>query len=186
MDLLTKQQLRDHLLRERQSMDGPSRADRSADIANRLSTMPQYQAAQHVAGYIPILGEVDVLPWLAMAAEQGKRVYLPRLIEGGTLEFAHYDARQLVKGPRGVLQPAPELPAISIGEIHFLVMPGLGFDRNRYRLGLGAGYYDKTLAGIVVRPFSAGVGFDFQVIDQFPIDGWDLPVDAVVTESEVY
>lgn len=167
-------------------MDGPSRATRSITITNRLAALPQYQSAGHVAGYIPLLGEVDVLPWLAAAALEGKRVYLPRLLDGGTLEFAVYDPRQLVKGPRGVMQPAPELPAISIGELHFLVIPGLAFDRRKYRLGLGAGYYDKTLGGITARPFAAGVGFDFQVIEQFPVDSWDLPVDVVVTESETY
>jgi 5-formyltetrahydrofolate cyclo-ligase len=186
MEILTKQALRDRLLRERQAMDSQSRAIRSLSVLGNLGALAQYRAAKHVAGYIPILAEVDVLSWLSGAAVEGKRVYLPRLMDGGTLDFAAYDPRQLTKGPRGVLQPAPELPSVPITELDFLVIPGLGFDRRRFRLGLGAGYYDKTLAGLSTRPFSVGVGFDFQIIEQFPVESWDLPVDCVVSESGTY
>ena len=178
----TKSVLRDRLLSRRQALAPVERTRRSQAVIQRLEVLPQFAAALHVAAYVPLLGEVDVLPVLSDARLENKRVYLPRLLADGRLEFAVYHPTELVKGPRGVMQPAPELPAVPVETLDFLVVPGLGFDRRGHRLGLGAGYYDKTLAGLPQRPFCAGVGYDFQLVDALPTDEWDIPLDAVVTE----
>jgi 5-formyltetrahydrofolate cyclo-ligase len=179
----SKAQLRDRLLALRQQLAPVERTRRSQPVIARLLALPQYAAAAHVAAYVPLLGEVDVLPLLGEARLASKRVYLPRLLADGRLEFAVYDPAYLVKGPRGVMQPAAELPAVPVSELDLLVVPGLAFDGAGRRLGLGAGYYDKTLAGQTKKPFCAGAGYDFQLVDALPADAWDVPLDAVVTES---
>lgn len=181
--LMSKALLRDRLLRERRAVTPAEHTARSAAVVARVIAMTGFAQASHVAAYLPLLGEVDVLPVLSQAALLGKRVYLPRLLDGGRLEFAAYDASMVVKGPRGVMQPAPELPGVPVSEIDFMLVPGLGFDRAKYRLGMGAGYYDKTLAGQARRPFCVGVGFDFQLVDSLPADSWDVPLDAVALEK---
>lgn len=180
---MSKSALRDRLLRERRAVPPDEHTMRSNVVVTRVVTLPEFGRASHVAAYLPLLGEVDVLPVLSQAASQGKRVYLPRLLDGGRLEFAAYDAAMVVRGPRGVMQPAPELPGVPLSEIDFMLVPGLGFDRAKYRLGLGAGYYDKTLAGQARRPYCVGVGFDFQLIDAIPADPWDVPLDTVILET---
>lgn len=180
---MSKSALRDRLLRERRAIEPADHTARSGSVVSRVAALPQFAQAAHVAAYLPLLGEVDVLPVLSQAASQGKRVYLPRLLDGGRLEFAAYDAAMVVRGPRGVMQPAPELPGVGVAEIDFMLVPGLGFDRAKYRLGLGAGYYDKTLAGQARRPYCVGVGFDFQLVETIPADPWDIPLDAVALET---
>jgi 5-formyltetrahydrofolate cyclo-ligase len=182
---LTKQLLRDRLLTERQAIPAAERTLRSQAIVERVCATDFFQKAGHIAAYLPILGEVDVMPILAVAAQAHKRVYLPRLRDDGRLDFAVYDPAMLVRGPRGVMQPAPELPSVEHAVLELVVVPGLGFDKRRHRLGLGAGFYDKTFGGESRRPTLLGVAYDIQIVDEVPVDPWDVPLDGVVSESAI-
>ncbi len=187
---VTKQGVRERLLRERKALGATERSERSQRVVDRLRAMPAYRNASSVAAYIAFLNEVDVAGLMTAAAEEKKRVYLPRLLDNGSLEFAPYHPNRLVAGPRGVMQPAPEIEAVSLEQLELVVVPGLAFDRHCQRLGLGAGFYDKTLAGHgtpdgVSRLTTVGAAFDFQIVDELPTDEWDVPLHAVVSESEV-
>jgi len=73
--------------------------------------------------------------------------------------------------------------SLSLKDIDVILVPGLAFDRECYRLGWGKGFYDRLLkrAG----GFSLGIAYSFQVLKRLPRDHWDIPVDAVVTEKEL-
>ena len=89
----------------------------------------------------------------------------------------------LVKSAFGVLEPPPEAPVI---EPDILLVPLLGFDRRGYRLGYGAGHYDRTLATLRARRpiLAVGLAWACQEVDLIPADGFDQPLDWVVTENE--
>lgn len=110
-----------------------------------------------------------------------KKLFLPRVEGASLIPYQVFDLeKQLVKSPLGVLEPDPRLcPKASLSETDFILVPGLGFDRNRYRLGYGKGHYDRFLAQTEIP--SIGVGFLEQSIDDlFPIDPWDLPVNELL------
>jgi 5-formyltetrahydrofolate cyclo-ligase len=175
--------LRDRLLTLRRQLSPADIASRSQAVCARLAAENAYISARRIGAYYPFLGEVDVLPQLAAAQAEGREVYLPRLMDGGSLSFARWSGEPLEKGPRGVLQPAAGGAVAELAELDLVIVPGLAFDRARQRLGLGAGFYDRTLGAAPRRPHTIGVAYNFQLVEEVPADAWDVPLDVVVAES---
>ena len=178
--------LRDQLLRQRRKLLPEEVASRSARLLERLIHLPAFSKARKIGSYLPIWNEVDVR---TLHTGVSKQFFLPRLLDGGVLEYAAYDPfaeGQVSKGPRGILQPAADLPAVNLETLDLILVPGVGFDPRRYRLGMGAGYYDKTFARLAQRPMTMGLGFSFQVVPVLPADAWDIALDAVVTDETVF
>jgi 5-formyltetrahydrofolate cyclo-ligase len=132
--------------------------------------------------------QTDTLWDLCLAA--GFTLYFPRVVDlksrrMGWIPFrgaGSIDDGPWTKGAHGI----PELqgPAADIHAASFrlLFVPGVAFTPQGARLGMGAGYYDRlNLEGGAA--LSVGLAFDFQVIDSIPQDGWDRPVDWVVTDQ---
>lgn len=182
----SKLEIRDELLRMRRAIVRDEVLERSARILGHLYDSKVYRGAQRLAAYIPILNESDLTPLFFRAQADEKEVYLPRLRENGTLAFARYEEGGLVKGPRGVMQPAAHLPEVALAELDLLLIPGVAFDARGYRLGLGAGYYDKTLAQKGTTPVTYGVGYAFQFVQHLPSDAWDVPLEGLLTEDGLH
>ncbi|HET7462921.1 MAG TPA: 5-formyltetrahydrofolate cyclo-ligase, partial [Longimicrobium sp.] len=89
-------------------------------------------------------------------------------------------------GNYGIREPAPDLPCVDPAEVDAALVPGLAWDRAGNRLGRGAGYYDRMFARPDWRGFRCGIFFAAQEADAIPAEAWDLPLDAVVTEREVW
>jgi 5-formyltetrahydrofolate cyclo-ligase len=137
-----------------------------------------------VSAYWPIRTEIDPRPLLIALA--GSAMALPVVIgPGHPLEFRRWrEGDTLDIGVFGTAHP----PATAeIVEPDLLLVPLLAFDRRRYRLGYGAGYYDRTLAGLRSRKkiMAVGVAFAGQEVDSVPIDGWDQQLDLVITDRDI-
>jgi 5-formyltetrahydrofolate cyclo-ligase len=131
------------------------------------------------AGYRALPQEPD----LAKVYEQTKHLTwaFPR-IEDADLHF--HTCETFVKGPFGILEPAKESPVVQCHGLQGVLIPGLGFDKKGRRLGRGRGFYDRALAGF--QGFKVGVCFECQVIeDDLPDEAHDVPMDALVTETEI-
>lgn len=87
-----------------------------------------------------------------------------------------------------ILEPGADATVIDIETMDCLFIPLFAFDSAGYRLGHGQGYYDQTLQACPKekRPLCIGIGYDFQRVDTLPHDTWDIPLDMVITEKEVY
>jgi 5-formyltetrahydrofolate cyclo-ligase len=86
----------------------------------------------------------------------------------------------------GILQPDPERTrAVEWRTIQVVVLPGLAFDLRGYRLGRGAGYYDRSLPALGPGARRIGLAFECQVVECMPADPHDVPVDRIVTEDRV-
>lgn len=135
-----------------------------------------------MSGYMPMRTEIDPLP--AMAAHVGP-VGVPVILAPATpLRFRAWGPEvKMVAGEFGALIPE-EGPWI---DPQVVIVPMLAFDARGYRLGYGGGFYDRTLQGLRARHRVLAVGFAFaaQEVDEVPIDGYDQPLDAVVTERGV-
>jgi 5-formyltetrahydrofolate cyclo-ligase len=73
-----------------------------------------------------------------------------------------------------------------IVEPQCLLVPCVGFDRRRYRLGFGGGYYDRTLARLSPRPIVVGIAFEASRLDSIHPQPHDVQMDVVITETETY
>ncbi len=93
---------------------------------------------------------------------------------------------ELVPGTWGILEP-PEnsRKVVPAEEIDLAVVPGLAFDRQFNRLGYGAGYYDRFLPKLKKNAVKAGICYSIQLIDQIPVEAFDIAMDIIVTDTEV-
>ncbi|MGE0796769.1 MAG: 5-formyltetrahydrofolate cyclo-ligase [Lautropia sp.] len=179
---IARTQLRQRLLQQRAGIDATTRRNHDAAIVERLHRNAVVQASRVLALYWPIQGEPDLAALVAPLRALGKRLALP--VVGGPnrgLLFCAWDAdTELVIGHYGIANPRERIPLLPDG----LVIPCVGFRLHAgrlYRLGFGAGYYDRTLAH---RPVpSVGVGYDVAETADFTPNPSDEPLSSMVTPS---
>lgn len=179
------------------------RAEAAAlDRENYLTSGPALSGAYHdaipfpprgtvISAYVPMKDEISPETLLADFENVGADHFdlhfcLPRTPPKGSglpLSFHLFEPGKLVKSAFGVLEPPPEAPVI---EPDILLVPLLGFDRRGYRLGYGAGHYDRTLAVLRARRpiLAVGLAWACQEVERIPVDAFDQPLDWVVTEHE--
>ncbi len=169
-------------LRERMKAVRAAIPAEQARLAAEAVVAPILERLDHpsVLIYIGVRGELDTGPLLDALWAAGHRVSVPRITGPGTMVAAHLPSREALKPGRfGV--PTSEEPVST--DVSAVIVPGLAFDRGRGRLGYGAGFYDRWLAGRARRVQSIGLGFDQQLVDAVPMDPHDQRLDAVITPS---
>jgi 5-formyltetrahydrofolate cyclo-ligase len=139
-----------------------------------------------VAGYWPLGSEMDVRPLMLRLAAAGVEIALPvTRAADRPLEFRRWRPGDVLEmGAHGVSQPKPDAPAV-IPTV--LLVPLLAFDTAGWRLGYGAGYYDRTLAGLRgrlldARPLAIGIAYAAQEMADLPRHAGDQRLDGIVTE----
>lgn len=171
--------LRQRLLAARLALS--DHAQRSEVLATQVARWLAAQPYTCVAAFWPVRGEPDLLPMLAewLTADARRMAALP-VIEGDVLRFAPWSpAAKMQPGPHHIAVPATAKRV----RPQALLIPCVGIDARRYRLGYGGGYYDRTLAVLVLRPFTLGVAFDCARVASIQPQAHDIALDAAVTES---
>ena len=187
----TKQRLRE-VARARRRDAHPAAAAEAASAVRRhftaaLETDFAARREAAIAGYWPIGDELDMRPLLATLATAGYLLALP-LVVGRDHPLAFHRWRPddaLAAGAHGIAEPDPAVAPPVIPDI--VITPLLAFDALGYRLGYGAGYYDRTLAALRAagRVLAVGVAFAAQQVDRVPHGRGDQRLDWVVTEAGV-
>ncbi|KQY12560.1 5-formyltetrahydrofolate cyclo-ligase [Rhizobium sp. Root482] len=175
---------RQRLIEERSSLvDQTQRDSLTAALIARLDTVVTDVAGKRVSLYWPFKGEPDLRGWMASVNAAGGTCLLPVVTaKGQPLTFrAWKQGEKLERGVWNILFPAngPEqIPDI-------VIAPLVGFDHDCYRLGYGGGFFDRTLAHLGRAPLVIGVGFSQQAIATIHPLPHDIPMDVIVTDSEV-
>lgn len=171
---------RKRLIAWRQSLDPHQRDQADQRIGERLAQIVLARRPTGVlALYWPIRGEPDLRAVLGSLVEAGWQLALPSVAgRESPLEFGRWQPGQAMRAVSfGLMLPDPFEPVLP----DLLVIPCVGFDRRGYRLGYGAGFYDRTLAG---RPVpTVGVAYDGCELTAFAAQPHDRPLDWVVTET---
>jgi len=140
-----------------------------------------------VAGYSPIRSELDPTPLMQKLAAEGARLALPVITaRGQSLRFrVWHPGDRLLPGPLGILEPSPAAAEI-VPDI--VLVPLAAFDRTGHRIGYGAGHYDRTLAQLHKSKVFAAIGLAFaaQEVEAVPALQHDVPLDYVLTESNLF
>ncbi len=163
---------------------------RSADtrIRERLLSLDAWQRAQTVFLYVSFRSEVDTHDLLAEALAAGKRVLAPRVVrERGMIEACRIEsAADLQPGRWGILEPPadPERVADPLS-IDLVAVPGLAFDLRGGRVGYGAGYYDRYLAGTRPDCVRAALAYEVQVVPEVPCGPGDERMHLILTEERL-
>ncbi|ARG96811.1 5-formyltetrahydrofolate cyclo-ligase [Legionella micdadei] len=159
----------------------------SARVCTRIRGMHEYRHAKRIALYQATRGEISLNALWNSAPLQGKFCYFPVLRENKTLLFLPATpATPFVKNRYGIDEPDVDTSqAIEPKSLDIIFMPLVVFDHYGTRLGMGAGYYDRTLAK-EDHPMLVGVAYEFQRYPYIEPHTWDIPLTAVVTEKTVH
>ncbi|MEJ2361317.1 MAG: 5-formyltetrahydrofolate cyclo-ligase [Gammaproteobacteria bacterium] len=189
-----RQSLRNQLRARRAQLDPQRRAASSALICEHLANTWLYRRASRIAFYFAQGKEVNLDLLLQDAWTRGKQVFMPilGLRYSGQLWFVPCEQdTPIYKNRFGIDEPvhASHMRRTKLRSLDLLLMPLVGFDLAGNRLGMGGGFYDKTLAGIRTghnhwtRPKRIGIAYAMQGVETIPGENWDVPLDAVVTEN---
>ena len=184
-----KTDLRARIKRQRRSLAPNEVAERSGRVATALEEWPFYEEACTILFYASFQNEVDTFCLMSRALEAGKRVVLPRVqVVGKRLHLHRVKSLEnnLESGPYGIKSPASGCPKVAPSDLDLMVLPGLAFDRQGFRLGFGGGYYDRLLESLNPEIITVGLAYEFQVVDEVPHEDHDQPVQYVATEGEVF
>lgn len=197
---MTKVELRKEMKSKLAGLDPVAKSFESMSKCMAVIQSEIFSKVKCVFGFMPMKDEVDVLPVLRTALQQGKKVLIPRIIDGTCdMEFYYLTDEpnsQTESNKWGISEPKTELekcvmddllPDLRGDEILVLV-PGLAFGKDNSRLGRGKGFYDrflselkkKTAAQGKERPWICGICYSAQIVESVPVDENDVRMDVVL------
>lgn len=181
-----KRQLRE-LLRQRRRALSPDQQRAAADgVVQQIHALRHWHDAQCVGLYLAADGEVDTGPLAKEGRAVGKELFLPVISADNSLTFAVWEHGANLRPNRfGIPEPPPESMRREATHLDLLIVPLVGWDRSGGRLGMGGGFYDRSLCG-QPRPLLIGLAHDCQEVSQLPRDSWDVPVDFIATDTALY
>ena len=184
---LEKQRLREEHLAAREVLSEQERSVLDNRITQKLLATSEYAEATTVLTYVSVSSEVSTRMFIECALRDGKTVAVPRCLPGHCLEFvAIASLEQLVAAPFNLLEPAKELPAVTEDQKNnsICIVPALLVDTKGYRLGYGAGFYDRFLSTYPGKKICLAYQQSLSRTT-LPHTAFDVAVDMVITESDI-
>lgn len=180
--------LRRVLRERRRALPAPERIAAADALAARLLALPFAPQSGHAAGYWAMDGEIALHAW-QLRLPRTVRYCLPVLHEDGQLRFAPWKPGEPLRANRhGIPEPdVAEASLLRADQLDFAVVPLVAFDVRGHRLGMGGGWYDRSFAfrrTHAAPPYLAGAAFSLQRVEAIAAEPWDVPLDAVCTESD--
>ncbi|MCD7929872.1 MAG: 5-formyltetrahydrofolate cyclo-ligase [Tannerellaceae bacterium] len=176
-----KKQLRKEISIQKKRLSPESLFSLSRQALRQLENSPLFRQAKCIALYHALPDEIQTGEFIEKWYRE-KTILLP-VIEGNDICFYPYTGKESTQtGTYGICEPCREscgnLPAIDLA-----IIPGIAFDRMGNRLGRGKGYYDRFLTTATVP--KVGLCFDFQLMDTIPTEPFDIPVNLIITPTEI-
>ncbi len=188
-------QLRRRLRAARAALTPQQQTAAAAQLVVRVITSSFFRSCRRIACYLPNNGEIDPTPLIERLWKMNRQCYLPVLspLANGRLWFAPVTADTCL-APNRFNIPEPVVPAHTwrrARELDLIFMPLVGFDLHGNRLGMGSGFYDRTLEFLRYRrhwhkPRLVGLAHECQRVETLSPSSWDIPLQTVVTDSAIY
>ena len=182
-----KKDLRKKAIIQRNSVCPESISKKSEMIAERLIFHSWYLQSNTIFIYVSKDNEVETRQVIKGALSMGKNVCVPRIVRKERMDAVPIKKPEedLEPGILGIDEPKAHLRPILPEDIDLVIVPGLLFDRNGYRIGYGGGYYDMFLSNISQSCKTIGLAFDFQITDKLPINEYDKKIMLIITDTEM-
>ena len=189
--MIDRHKLRNQIRAKRNALSIEQQLLSSKQLLSRLITHPKIKQADTLGIYLANNGELDPMLFIQWCWQNNKRVFLPVLhpFSKGHLLFLHFDERSLLLPNRfGIPEPRLTKNAIMpIEQLDIVMTPLVAFDQAGNRLGMGGGFYDRTLSQVGgVKPYLMGLAHDEQQVDKVPTDDWDIPLSEIITPLNSY
>ncbi|MDQ7882798.1 5-formyltetrahydrofolate cyclo-ligase [Atlantibacter hermannii] len=191
LPLSTRQQIRQQIRLRRKSLNHEQQTQAAQQAAARMMGFAPVVEAQTVAAFLSFDGELDTRPLIEGLWRAGKKVYLPVLhpFSAGNLLFLRYfPDSDLVLNHFKIHEPALDVRhVLPLNKLDVLITPLVAFDTTGQRLGMGGGFYDRTLQNWRAHGlFPVGYAHDCQQVDALPVEEWDIPLPAVITPTTTW
>lgn len=188
---LLRQDIRQHVRHLRRALTDEQQENAADLLAEHAINLAPITEAQNVALFLSVDGELNTRPLIAKLWQQRKQVYLPVLhpFSPGNLLFMRYTPEtSLTLNKLRIPEPPLDIRhLITLDQIDVMMVPLVAFDRQGQRLGMGGGFYDRTLQNWKQHGFlPVGLAHDCQLVDALPVAEWDVPLPAVLTPSKLW
>lgn len=189
MNKLNKNILRKYLLNERRNLTQRAILEKSKRIADMLVNFDRYRQSKKIMLYISTKTEVQTKEIIMSAQQKNKEIYIPLiqkekhdLIPSLVYDFDH----ELTLGELGIVQPKKEFYRLFPPDIlDLVIIPGVAFTAEGYRLGRGGGYYDRFIPKLREEAYTIALAFEMQIVKEIPLEENDVPVDCIITEKRI-
>ncbi|WLH90192.1 5-formyltetrahydrofolate cyclo-ligase [Pseudomonas sp. FP453] len=192
---LSRPQLRRMLRKARRELSPSEQRKAALGLYRQLAQQPLFRRAKHISLYLPTDGEIDPRLLLRAAQRRGKATYLPVLSAWPRTKMVFQRVR-----PGEKLRPNRFRilePRVNIGQqrkvwaLDLVLLPLVGFDDVGGRLGMGGGFYDRSLAYLARRkswrkPTLLGLAHECQKVEKLTQASWDVPLAGTVTDKQWY
>ncbi|MEQ9855004.1 MULTISPECIES: 5-formyltetrahydrofolate cyclo-ligase [Pectobacterium] len=186
----SRQQIRQAVRQHRRLLTPEQQALFAQQACERVMAHPKIIRAESVAVFLSFDGELDTSPLIQQLWQQGKRVYLPVLhpFRAGHLLFLRYAPdTELVRNRLKIMEPRLDVrQVLPLPQLDILLTPLVAFDHQGQRLGMGGGFYDRTLQyrnQMSRGPYPIGLAHDCQQVGALPVESWDIPLPEIITPS---
>lgn len=190
--MMSRVSLRKIVRARRQQLLPREQLQASKKLLRLLSSHKKIQTAKTIALYLANDGELDMHLFINWCWQQKKKVFLPVLHPfcSGHLLFLQYEKDTvLVENCYGIAEPILNVGKVCpLNQLDVLCTPLVAFDDTGARLGMGGGFYDRTLANWQVKnaPYPIGIAHDCQKVEHIPIEYWDIPLPEIITPAKRY
>ncbi len=183
--MISKQALRKQIQAKKQGTPVATLDKWSQQAVHCLEQQAYWQQADTVVLYYSMVDEVNTRLLVERAHLAGKRVYLP-VMDGDVLVLRLFSGRESMKtaSKYRILEPTGAiLPAAQYQAIDLVIVPGVAFTCEGYRLGRGKGYYDKLLP-LISAP-CVGICWPIQLVDHLPTEPHDVSLDGLISSDGI-
>ncbi|AZE86483.1 5-formyltetrahydrofolate cyclo-ligase [Pseudomonas orientalis] len=192
---LSRPQLRRLLRNARRALTPREQRQAALGLYRQLAQHPLFRRARHISLYLPTDGEIDPRLLLRAAQRRGKATYLPVLSAWPRTKMVFQRVRpgdKLLPNRFRILEPrADARRQRKVWALDLVLLPLVGFDSEGGRLGMGGGFYDRSLAYLARRntwrkPTLLGLAHECQQVDRLAQASWDVPLAGTVTDKHWY
>jgi 5-formyltetrahydrofolate cyclo-ligase len=175
-----KDALRADLRQRRRGLSAAEQQSAANAAAAFVTQLPNWRAARNVALYLAADGELDPAPIATRARQDGKSLFLPVITTRKTLCFHPWpQGAPMATNQFGIPEPTGG-EATPVRDLDIIFLPLVGWDPRGGRLGMGGGFYDRSLGGIE-GPTLVGLAHECQRVTVIPMQDWDVRLDFIAT-----
>ncbi|MFZ4452029.1 5-formyltetrahydrofolate cyclo-ligase [Salibacterium aidingense] len=181
-----KREIRLHIRNTFQRLTEQDMEQKGAKICDQLFASSLWQNASTIALTMATKNEVNTRPMIEKGWQEGKCIAVPKADPFSyTLDFYQITSFQETKEDfAGIFEPDPAFSSfIPPDMFDLIIVPGMAFDKEKYRIGFGGGYYDRFLKNIAVP--ACAVLCEFQLFERLPREKHDIPLDFLFTENKI-
>lgn len=178
LNMKEKNTLREEMKRQRALLLPEEKKLLDRAICQRLFSLIQERQAKVIHTFLPMEDEINIFPLLKDLLAKGLTIVAPEALPKRRLRnWLLQDLDQLQDGVYGTQYPAHSQEYT--GSYDLIIVPGLAFDHDNFRLGYGAGYYDAFLSDHP-EAYAVGIAYPFQVMDRVPREAHDVSLDMMI------